>query len=82
MLLWSIAVVGALAALAAWAQTRRLRRRLDVLNHAYWELRYEHTKLRAAVSRLDPAAPRDEPAPEPPAAPGVSFVPLSTLRKP
>jgi hypothetical protein len=82
MILWTIAVVGALAALGAWLQTRRLRRRLDVLNQAYWELRYEHTRLRAAVSRLDPAVQREEPAEPPPADAGVSFVPLSTLRKP
>jgi hypothetical protein len=81
MILWTIAVVGALAALGAWLQTRRLRRRLDVLNQAYWELRYEHTRLRAAVSRLDPAVPREEPAEPPPPDAGVSFVPLSTLRK-
>ena len=81
MLLWAVVVVGALAALAAWTQARRLKRRLDVLNHAYWELRYEHSKLRAAVSRIDPAATPDQPAPEPPAAPGISFVPLKSLRK-
>jgi hypothetical protein len=82
MLLWTIAVVGALAALVAWMQTRRLRRRLDALNHTYWELRYEHTKLRAAVARLESGKPAEPPPESPTPAPGASFVPLAALRKP
>jgi hypothetical protein len=80
MLLWVTAVVGALA-LAAWIQTRRLKRRFDQLNHSYWELRYDYTRLRAAVDRLDPEArPASRPqAPEPPG--DATFVPLSSLRK-
>ncbi|MGH9314088.1 MAG: hypothetical protein ACRD1S_12940 [Vicinamibacterales bacterium] len=79
MLLWATVVVGALA-LAAWFQTRRLKRRIDQLNHSYWELRYEYTRLRAAVDRLDPSAA--PPAPEPqPQRGDVGFVPLSSLRK-
>jgi len=79
MLLWATLVVGALA-LAAWLQVRRLKRRLDQLNHSYWELRYEHTRLRAAVDRLDrsDALPVSEPEPR---QGDVGFVPLSSLRK-
>jgi hypothetical protein len=79
MLLLATAVAGALA-LAAWLQTRRLKRRLDQLNHSYWELRYEYTRLRAAVDRLDPSATPPAPEPVPPQG-DVSFVPLSSLRK-
>jgi len=79
MLLWAIVVVGALA-LAAWFQVRRLKRRIDLLNHSYWELRYEYTRLRAAVDRLDPSIPTPSPEPQPREG-DVSFVPLSSLRK-
>jgi hypothetical protein len=79
MLLWAIVVVGALA-LAAWFQVRRLKRRIDQLNHSYWELRYEYTRLRAAVDRLDPSASAPAPPPEPQRG-DVGFVPLSSLRK-
>jgi hypothetical protein len=79
MLLWAIVVVGALA-LAAWLQARRLKRRLDQLNHSYWELRYEYTRLRAAVDRLDPSTPTPSPEPQPPQG-DVGFIPLSSLRK-
>jgi hypothetical protein len=79
MLLWATVVVGALA-LAAWFQTRRLRRRIDQLNHSYWELRYEYTRLRATIDRLDPSTA--SPVPEPQSPQGdVGFVPLSSLRK-
>ena len=80
MLLWAIVVVGALA-LAAWFQARRLKRRIDQLNHSYAGNCATSTRLRAAVGRLDPSA-----APQPQrlaaaAAGDVSFVPLSSLRK-
>jgi hypothetical protein len=78
--LWVIALLGVLLAFAALASARRLSRRLDALTQSYWELRYDYTRLRAQVERLDPA--REEP--EPPAAPGassVTFVPLSAMRK-
>jgi hypothetical protein len=80
MLLWAIAVVGALAALGAWTQARRLKRRLDALNHSYWELRYEYTRLRSIVARLEGGS--STPVDAPREAPGeVSFVPISSLRK-
>jgi hypothetical protein len=80
MLLWAIVVVAALA-LAAWLQARRLKRRIDQLNHSYWELRYEYTRLRAAVDRLDPDAAAPAPQPQPQQKDDVGFVPLSSLRK-
>lgn len=80
MLLWAIFIVGALA-LAAWLHTRRLTRRVDQLNHSYWELRYEYTRLRATVDRLDPNTPAPAPQPRPQQTDDVGFVPLSSLRK-
>jgi hypothetical protein len=51
------------------------------LNQSYWELRYDYTRLRSQVVRLDPEQ-ADPPVLEPPApAPSVSFVPLSAIRK-
>ena len=47
----------------------------------YWEFRYDYTRLRSQVSRLDPDTAR-APEAEPPAAPAsVSFVPLSSMKK-
>jgi septal ring factor EnvC (AmiA/AmiB activator) len=77
-----LAVVGLLVALAAIGSVRRLSRRLDVLNQSYWELRYDYTRLRSQVARLDPEqaeARAAEAVPEAQAT--VAFVPLSTIRK-
>ena len=81
MVLWSLAGLAVVLALVALGWARRLSRKLDALNQSYWELRYDYTRLRSQVSRLDPeqaeAAPVEPPAP----APSVSFVPLSAIRK-
>ena len=55
-----LAGVALLAALWALAKARRASRRLDQLQQSYWDLRYEHGRLRAQVKRLDPeeAEPR------------------------
>jgi hypothetical protein len=82
VLLWVIAVVAVLFAWASWARAGRLARKLDALNQSYWELRYDFTRLRSQVARLDPAEAELEPPAEPAAgAPTVSFVPLSSIRK-
>jgi hypothetical protein len=79
--LWVVAGLALLVAAVAWSATRRLTRRLDTLNQSYWELRYDYTRLRSQVSRLDPE-PAEEESPAPaPAAPTVSFVPLSSISK-
>ena len=80
MLSQVVAGLGVLLALAAIAWLRRVTRRLEALTQSYWELRYDYTRLRSQLSRLDPeqAAEPDSP-PVPP--PSVSFVPLSTIRK-
>jgi hypothetical protein len=75
-----VAGLALIVAVVAWSATRRLARRFDALNQSYWELRYDYTRLRSQVSRLDPEqAEEDSPSPEP-AAPTVSFVPLSSMK--
>ena len=81
MLLWSTAVVALLLAAAAWYRAGRLARKLEALNQSYWELRYDFTRLRSQVSRLDPEQAEDA-ARQPAAADSsVAFVPLSSIRK-
>ncbi len=83
MLLWFIAAGGAVAGgvalviLVLWA--RSLRRRIEHLNQAYWELRYQYTQLRADLARQD--LQKEKTAPQPEARADVSFVPLSSLKK-
>ena len=78
MAVWIVAGVALVVALAAFAAVRRVHRKVDTLTQSYWELRYDYTRLRSQVTRLDPAeAPPAEPVP--PAS--VSFVPLSSMRK-
>ena len=84
MLQWILLVGVALFAWAGWTRAGRLARKLDALNQSYWELRYDFTRLRSQVARLDPGEPADEEHPPlPPAAAGqtVAFVPLSSIRK-
>jgi hypothetical protein len=84
MLPWIIAGVALILAWAAWARAGRVARKLEALNQSYWELRYDFTRLRSQVSRLDPGVPEgdDEPAAAAPAAaPTVAFVPLSSIKK-
>ena len=69
MLSWTIAAGAALVAVVALAAVRRLQRKVDRLSQSYWELRYEYTRLRSEVRRLDPAHGE------------ADFVPLSSLKK-
>jgi hypothetical protein len=78
---WILAGVALLLALVALGTTRRLSRKLDALNQSYWELRYDYTRLRSQVARLDPEqADPAQPDPQPQAS-TVAFVPLSSIRK-
>jgi hypothetical protein len=85
VVLWGLALLALLVALASMAHARRLARRLDSLNQAYWELRYDYTRLRSQVARLDPEqaaeANAESQSAASPAIPSVSFVPLSSIRK-
>ena len=80
MVLWVLVAVCLLVALAALSHARRVGRKLDTLNQSYWELRYDFTRLRSQVARLDPGEP-DEAPPPPAASAGVTFVPLSSMKK-
>jgi hypothetical protein len=79
VVLWSLAGIALLAALAAWRSARRTARKLDALNQSYWELRYDFTRLRSAVARLDPGEAEEAPPAAPPSQ--VTFVPLSSMKK-
>ena len=70
-----------LLALAALGGVRRLSRKLEALNQSYWELRYDYTRLRSQVARLDPEQTDPAPAEPQSAAPQVAFVPLASIRK-
>jgi len=50
------------------------------MTQSYWELRYEFTRLRSQVSRLDPQQ-QDEAGPAPAADASVAFVPLASIKK-
>jgi hypothetical protein len=82
MLLWAFVLLGVLVACAAWARAGKTARKLEALNQSYWELRYDFTRLRSQVARLDPEA--EQAAGESaPAQPGetVGFVSLSSMKK-
>jgi hypothetical protein len=82
VLQWILLVGVGLFAWAGWARAGRLARKLDTLNQSYWELRYDFTRLRSQVARLDPAEPSQEDASAAAAgSPTVAFVPLSSIRK-
>jgi hypothetical protein len=75
-----LTLLALVVAAAALALARGQARRLDALNQSYWELRYDYTRLRSQVARLDPEeAPAPETASALPAS--TTFVPLSSIRK-
>ena len=81
MVLAIFAGVALLVAVVALVQARRSSRKLEALTQSYWELRYDYTRLRSQVARLDPGEP-DEPAAAPSASgQSVTFVPLSSMKK-
>jgi hypothetical protein len=81
MLLWVTAAVALAAAAASWMRAGRLARKLDALTQSYWELRYDFTRLRSQVARLDPETPDPDAAPAAPPSSNVTFVPLSSMKK-
>ena len=80
MLLWVIAAVALALAAASWMRAARLARKLDALTQSYWEVRYDFTRLRSQVARLDPETAATD---APPAAPAVpaTFISLSSIKK-
>ncbi len=81
MLPWALAGVALIAALASWARAGRAARKLDALTQSYWELRYDFTRLRSGVARLDPAEPEERDAAPAPPSGQAAFVPLSAIKK-
>ena len=81
MVLWAIASLGLVAALVALASARRASRKLEALTQSYWELRYDYTRLRSQLSRLDPDTAGAEAAETPAPPSSGTFVPLSSMRK-
>jgi hypothetical protein len=87
VVLWALAVLALIVALLAVTHARRLGRRLDALTQSYWELRYDYTRLRSQVARLDPEQATDAAenadisvgAAQSP--PQVAFVPLSSIKR-
>ena len=82
-MVWSalISALALLVALVALTSARRARRRLDQLQQSYWDLRYEHGRLKAQVKQLDPEAPAPAETPEPAPAASTTFIPLSSLKR-
>jgi hypothetical protein len=75
-----LAGLALLTALWALAKARRAARRLDQLQQSYWDLRYEHGRLKAQVKALDPS--EAEAAAQPAAPdPATTFIPLSSLKR-
>jgi hypothetical protein len=75
------AAVALVVAAWAWLRARRLARKLDALTQSYWELRYDFTRLRSQVARLDPETPVPE-APQPAqTGAAVSYISLSSMKK-
>jgi hypothetical protein len=77
-----LSTVALAVALAALSSARRLRRRLEQLQQSYWDLRYEHGRLKAQVKQIDPdeQPATENPEPAPPAA-STTFIPLSSLKR-
>ena len=80
MLLWITVAVATAVAVASWMRAGRLARKLDALTQSYWELRYDFTRLRSQVARLDPeTAEPESPADAQPA--GVTYDSLASIKK-
>lgn len=66
-----VAAAALIVAVVAYAHSRRVARKLAILEEQYWQLKFEHGELKA---RVDPTPP---PAPEP----KQTFVPLTQLKR-
>jgi hypothetical protein len=69
-MLIALAAVALLVALAAFVQARRSARQLARLTEMYWQLKYDHGELKAAVTPPEPAPP-----------PVAAFVPLESVKR-
>ena len=66
-----IAIAALLIAVIAFAHSRRVARKLAILEDQYWALKFAHGELKAKVD--PPAAPASEPK--------TTFVPLGSLKQ-
>jgi hypothetical protein len=69
--LWLVAVAALVAAVAAILQARRTARQLAEVTQMYWQLKFDHSELKAKVN--PPAAATPEPK--------ATFVPLTQLKR-
>jgi len=67
----ALASISLVVALVALALVRRQARKLQQITEMYWQLRYDHGELKAAVS----------PSPPEPPPPVSGFVPLGSLKR-
>jgi hypothetical protein len=81
MLLWVTAAVAAAVAVVSWVRAGRLARKLEALTQSYWELRYDFTRLRSQVSRLDPDTAEADAPPAAEPASGGSYISLASMKK-
>jgi len=71
MVLWLVALLALVVALAALGYARRTARQLAQITEMYWQLKFDHGELKAKVDPAVPAAP----------APKATFVPLTQLKR-
>jgi hypothetical protein len=71
MTAWIVAVAALVVATIAFAHSRRMARKLAVLEEQYWQLKFAHGELKAKV---------DPPVTQPP-EPKRTFVPLTQLKR-
>ena len=66
-----VAAAALLVAVIAFVHSRRVARKLVILEEQYWQLKFEHGELKAKV----------DPAPPPTPGPKQTFVPLTQLKR-
>jgi hypothetical protein len=71
MALWLLALSSLVIGSVAFAHSRRVARKLAILEEQYWQLKFEHGELKAKVDPSLPAAPE----------PKSTFVPLTQLKR-
>jgi hypothetical protein len=71
MALWLLALSSLVIGIVAFAHSRRLARKLAILEEQYWQLKFAHGELKAKVDPPLPSAPE----------PKSTFVPLTRLRE-
>jgi hypothetical protein len=71
MAIWLFALSALLIAIVAFAHSRRMARKLAILEEQYWQLKFEHGELKAKVDPPAPSAPQ----------PQQTFVPLTQLKR-